>query len=357
MTNQSVTTLPQRNWGPRIQDLLLRDMRLIILENELLRVGVLAGKGTDIVELNYKPRDLDLAWLSAHGVQNPAALGSAYRDSLATFLDSYPGGWQEIFPNGGAPSVFDGAAYGQHDEVFALPWRVDIVEDTTESIAVRFTVRTHKVPCLIEKTMRLTSGVPQLRFEERLLNTGAVPVRAMWGHHITFGPPFLRPGCRIRLPDGVTGLPHETSIAPGGRRVANADHFAWPDATGEDGTSVDLSIIPERGTASEIVYISGFADHHGWYEIDDPDTRIGSRVEWDARQMPYLWYWQEFGATTGYPWYGRNYNIGLEPFSSYPTNGLAEAVANGSALTLEPGEARDFWLTMTILDPHDGGAA
>src|SRR5690349_22127041 len=74
------------------------------------------------------------------------------------------------------------------------------------------------------------------------------------------------------------------------------------------------------------------------------------RVEWDASVMPYVWFWQEFGRPTGYPWYGRHYNVGLEPFTSYPTNGLAEAVANGSALELPPRGQQDFWLTATVVD-------
>jgi hypothetical protein len=342
--------LVQRNWGTRIREYALHGMQLIVLENEALRVGVLAGKGADIVELNYKPRDLDFAWLTPNGVQNPGQSGAPYRDSLATFVEVYPGGWQEVFPNGGAPSSHDGATYGQHDEVFALPWDVDIVEDSETSVAVRFAVRTRKLPCTIEKTMRLDAGSAQLRIDERLLNTGAVPIRAMWGHHITFGPPFLRPGHQIRLPDGITVIPHEDAIAPGGRRVANAEPFMWPRATGDDGAELDLGVVPGPGVPSEIVYLTGFDRDRAWYEITDPSDGAGSRVEWDARQMPYLWYWQEFGATTGYPWYGQNYNIGLEPFSSYPTNGLAAAVDNDTALTLAPGAPRDFWLTMTVLD-------
>lgn len=340
----------QRNWGARVREYAWQGIPMVVLENELLRIGVLAGKGSDILELNYKPRDLDFAWLSPPGIPSPAAAASPYRDAVATFIETYPGGWQEVFPNGGAPSTWAGASYGQHDEVFALAWDVDILEDTAEEIAVRFTVHTRKVPCTIEKTLRLAARVPGFRVEERLSNTGAVPVRAMWGHHITFGPPFLRPGCRIRLPEGVQVLPHGEAIAPGGRRIANGDPFEWPNATSEDGSPLDLGIVPDRGAPSDIAYLTGFPDDRGWYEIEDPDTGVGSRIAWDTRQMPYLWYWQEFGATTGYPWYGRNYNIGLEPFSSYPTNGLAEAVENGTALTLDPGETRDYWLEMTVLD-------
>jgi hypothetical protein len=32
--------------------------------------------------------------------------------------------------------------------------------------------------------------------------------------------------------------------------------------------------------------------------------------------------WQEYWTSGFYPWYGRHCNIGLEPFSSFPTNEL-----------------------------------
>lgn len=341
---------PQRNWGCRIHDTQVQGIRTIVLENEVIRISVLAGKGTDLVEFNYKPHDLDFVWLAPGGIRNPVSMHSTSLDPLATFLDSYPGGWQEVFPNAGAPAVHAGAQYGQHGEVFALPWDVEIVDDSERSIAVRFTVRGHKVPCAITKTVRLNSGVPVLEIHETLTNESPVPVDVMWGHHITFGKPFLKPGHRITVPDPVIARPHAEDVGPNGRRVANNAAFVWPHGTGTDGKAVDFSAVPDPGTRSELFYISGFPGDTAWYEIVDPQSNIGMRVEWDSATMPYLWYWQEFGATSGYPWYGRNFNIGLEPSSSYPTNGLPDAVANGSALTLEPGVIRDFWLRARVVD-------
>jgi hypothetical protein len=78
-------------------------------------------------------------------------------------------------------------------------------------------------------------------------------------------------------------------------------------------------------------------------------------VEWDVWQMPYLWFWQEFGASSFYPWYGRNYNVGLEPFSSFPTNGIEVAVENGTALSIGPSETRRFSLRADVLEvAYDG---
>ena len=123
----------------------------------------------------------------------------------------------------------------------------------------------------------------------------------MWGHHIVFGPPFL-----------------------------------------SDATTADVPVELRR--ASSIDYLHG----HDSYTIHD--ARVGLRVSWDARTMPYLWVWQEHGGTTAYPWWGRLRTVGLEPFSSQPTDGLAEAVRNGTALRLAPRETRDFDLTATVLE-------
>lgn len=339
----------QRNWGARIHETALFGIPAVVLENEMLRVTFLSGKGTDLVEFNYKPRDLDFAWLTPEGVRNPAAMPTTAVDPVGEFIDTYAGGWQEIFPNGGEPATHGGATYGQHGEVYKLPWDVQIVEDSAEAVAVRFRVVGQKTPCVIEKTVRLRSGSTRLEFRERLTNESPVPFEAMWGQHITFGPPFLRPGCRIRVPDGLTVTPHAVATSDAGRQLGSADPFPWPQGADGAGTPIDLSIVPERGTLSEMLYLTGFPDATAWYQVEDDERDIGMRVEWDAHVFPILWYWLEFGASRGWPWWGRFYNIGLEPFSSLPSSGLADGVRSGTALTIAPYETIEFWFAAEII--------
>ncbi len=339
---------PQRNWGPRILEYRYKGMRAAFLENEKLRVGVLVDKGTDVIKFNYKPRDVDFVWLSAGGVRNPTSYLSTFPDPLATFLDYYPGGWQEVFPNGGIPSSYLGAQFGQHGELSNLPWDYRIVEDGEEAVAVRFSVRTQKTAFLLDKELRLHSGESRLYVEEALTNESDVPLHAMWGHHIAFGRPFLEEGCWIRLPSGATAVPHDEPNHRDGRRVRGGKNHAWPLAEGESGEEVDLSVLPERGTISEMLYLTNLSE--GRYEVENPRSDLGLRVIWDVEQMPYLWFWQEYGASGFYPWYGRHYNIGLEPFSSYPTSGLREAVDNGTALSLGACEERLFSLRVEVLE-------
>lgn len=337
----------RRNHGARITESTVDGMALVALENELLRVSVLAGKGADVIELLYKPLDLDLCWASPDPLANPARRPPSAHDDVATYLDWYPGGWQEVLPSGGPPSRQAGAAFGQHGEVHLVPWDHAIVTDEPGEVAVRFRVRLRRLPLLLERTMTLRSGEPRLRIEQRLVNESDVEQRAMWGQHVVFGPPFLEPGMEIRVPDGARALPHATAVGPTGRRIV-PEPFAWPHApsAGPGGGTLDLSIVPERGAPSEMLYLTGLTE--GWYEIGRPG-KPAFRLDWDARVLPHLWLWQELGASTGWPWHGRAYVVGLEPFSSHPTDGIAAAVENGTALRIAPREQLTLAWSATIL--------
>lgn len=345
----------QRNWGPRVHDIVWHGIPTVVMENELLRVSILAGKGTDVVELLYKPRDLDFAWLTPGGIRNPLAYLPSSPDAMP-FSEFYPGGWQEIFPHGGVPGASNGTTFGQHAEVYALPWDAEIVRDDEAGVSIRFTVFGHRTPVRLAKTIHLDAGSPGIRLEETLTNLSGQPVQAMWGHHITFGSPFMRPGMRLTVPDGLKLLAHPMADGVARRIDAGAD-LAWPVTPAADGSPLDLSVIPDRGTTSEMLYLTGFADETAWYHVEHPETGMGATVRWDATEMPYLWYWQEFGATTRYPWYGDAYVIGLEPFTSMPANAFPDAAENPTAFTLAPHEERSFWLTWEVTDGAKGGAA
>jgi hypothetical protein len=337
-----------RNWGARVHEVTLAGLRAVVLENELLRVTVLAGLGTDVIEFCYKRRDLDVTWLSPRALRDPREAAGAAADDVAAFLDRYRGGWQEVFPNGGAPSRYRGAALAQHGELAGLPWDAEITGDDPAGVEVTFTADTTRMPFRISKKMRLDAGVPALAISETVTNCSAVPLAAMWGQHLVFGPPFLAPGGRIRLPDGVRVIPHPEPINPPARRVRPGGPWRWPAVPAPDGGEVDLSVVPEWGAPSDIVYLTGFAD--GWYELTDPARAAGVRVEWDAATLPYLWLWTELGASRDYPWWGEARLLGLEPFSSYPTSGLAEAVANGTALTVPGGGEQRLSWQVKVLD-------
>lgn len=340
----------QRNWGARVHEFQRHGLDLVVLENELLRVGLLAGRGCDFVEFNYKPRDMDFVPLRRRAMAFPAVASAAIRHEAA-FLEMYSGGWQEVFPNGGAPSEYAGASFGQHDDVANLPWDYVIEEDSATRVAVRFEVRTRRMPFRLDRLVRLDSGSRQLEIQSRIGNESDLDLAAMWGHHIVLGTPFLDESCQILLPGQPAVIPHRTPIHPDGRRIHETQRFRWPYASGSDGRPIDLSRLPERGTPSDIAYITEL--DRGTYRAWSERAEVGIHVGWDLDVMPYLWLWQEPASTPGYPWWSSDYLIGLEPFSSYPTNGLAEAVSNGSALNVAGGTELQSMTRIEVIEDLD----
>jgi hypothetical protein len=92
----------------------------------------------------------------------------------------------------------------------------------------------------------------------------------------------------------------------------------------------------------------------GWYGITNTEIGVGFGVSYPVSHYKYLWYWQSLGGGTGYPWYGRTYNIGLEPFTSYTNEGLANAIENGSSLIVQAGQAVTSSLSAVAFESHKG---
>jgi hypothetical protein len=127
-----------------------------------------------------------------------------------------------------------------------------------------------------------------------------------------YNAPLLTPGTRLVLPAGVKALPVQDYYRH--PHLASVQS-AWPRVTASDGTTVDASIIPERGAPTRIAILSGLTE--GWYEVIHASGRA-DRVTWDARKLPFLWFYGEFGATSDAPYHRRFYTLALEPFSRNP---------------------------------------
>ena len=323
------------------------EVEVVEMQNDLLKLSILAGRGADLVEIIYKPKDFNLAWQSNTGwpvvktpVDHPA--------DVESFLDGYPGGWQSVFPNGGAPSEFNGIAFGQHDEVATLAWSYEVLVDDENELSIKFLTNTRKLKFTYEKTFTLQKGIASVFISERISNLTKETFKTMWGNHISFGEPFIDEFSTIDIGLEARVIPHEEAISSVGRRVNSNEEFAWPKAIGEDGTPIDFSKIPPRKTKSEILYLHNLKDSK--YSVISPTIGLTVQVTWDGKNFPYLWFWQEFGGANEYPWFGKHFNIGLEPFSSYPTNGLAQAVENGSALVFGPLEEKTSFIEYKVLE-------
>jgi hypothetical protein len=320
----------ERNFGCRLTEYVYRGLRTVALENEPLRISVLADKGADIFEFLYKPLDVDFMWRSPWGVRNPALFVPTTHTNVSAFLDFYEGGWQDCMPTGGNPCDYQGYPFGAHGETPTMPWQYRIMEDRPERVCVKFWVRTYRTPFYVEKELALEGSRPVLTVEERIVNEGGVPIHLMWGQHPALGAPFLDDSCVIDLPGAQV---HCTNLSPTTRFVPG--DYPWPLLPGKDGGTIDLRrVAGAEADTADTLFLDQLAD--GWYAVTNTRRQVGFGMAWPLEIFPALWFWQVYGGAYGPPWYGRTYNIALEPFSAVrPT--LVEAIADGSARVLEPG--------------------
>ena len=132
------------------------------------------------------------------------------------------------------------------------------------------------------------------------------------GQERRYNAPLLAAGTRLLLPGGVKVVPvvdyyHRPQLG----RAASA----WPHLRATDGSTVDASVIPERGAPTRVAILSGFTE--GWYQLAHTSGRA-DRVAWDARKLPYLFVHGEFGGTDEEPFHGRFYTLALQPMSRNP---------------------------------------
>ena len=322
-----------RNYGCRITEFSFMGYAAVALQNESLRVTVLAGKGADLIEFLYKPADMDFLWLSYPGLRPAGRPTGGAPDASASFLDNYPGGWQEILPNFGDPCMYNGASLGLHAEVSLLPWQYTILQDDPSCVSVRFSVRCVRTPFFLTRVMTLCPG-NALRLQETLVNESSETMDCTWGHHPALGGAFLDDTCQIHVPTCRVKTPDEY-VSPN-TRLEKSQDAAWPLLKARSGETVDLSSVPPPSQKShDMAYLYGF--EAGWYGVTSRSKNVGFGMAWDPSLFKYLWFWQVFRGWSGYPWYGKSYNMALEPCTSYPPS-LTEAVRAGTQLRLGPEE-------------------
>lgn len=323
-----------RKSGCRVTlDYTYRGMRVAYLENDLVRVGVLVDKGADVFELAYKPRDIDVLWHSPIPLRRPFAATCASPEGA--FHDYFYGGWQEVLPAAGwAEGPYLGAYQGLHGEVSLLPFEARILEDSPDRVTLELEVRLYRSPLHLLRRMSLRDDLAALFIEERLANEAPVEFAIMWGHHPSFGPPFLDETCLVRTK--ARGI-EVNAFHPSGLWEPG-ESYEFPLALNRrNGQLEDVTqVLPQSTGSADGICFTGLDE--GWFGVTNERLGLGVGMAWDAGLFRYLWMWQEYGGHDDFPWYGRTYNIALEPFTSWPPAGINTAISNGSARILAPNE-------------------
>lgn len=328
---------PISNSRPTVTDeYTYRGIDAAILENEFLSLLVLPGKGGDILEFRDKRADVNVLWQAHHNWEPPE---SRYvpSNSPGTWIDHYPGGWQLNLPLAGFTEDFGGVPYGVHGESALIPWNHRIARADDEAVTLELSVELVRYPFYIERELTLPADESRLHIEESVTNRSDVELEYIWQQHLTLGPPLLDPSARLDIP-AASGVVETYGPDHANARLESGAEFEWPQAPGTSGDPVDLSQIPSPD--SEIHDVAFATDlEAGWYALTNPAIDLGFGIEFPADPFECVWYWQPFGGDVRYPYFKRNYNVGLEPTTAWPAGDVPAAQReNGTIKTIGPGE-------------------
>jgi galactose mutarotase-like enzyme len=299
------------------------------MENDNLKLAVLPYKGADIAEFIHKPSGVQFLMRTPAGLQPPG------EQPPADFLDNYEGGWQELFPNVNDACEYRGRSIPTHGEVALLPWEFQILQDDTQASEIALAVRCQQTPFYLERRLRLLQGSLQLEIQEKVTNEADEPWSFVWGHHLTLGDQFIEDGCRLEVPAELM-ITLDQLYEPETARLAPGQSSLWPFAQGRNpGEEVDLRYIPGRQAHShDDIFLS--IPEYGVWSVTNPRLGLRFVLEWDASIFRWVTLWMPYGGADLPPLTGI-YGVGIEPWiSRFP---LAQADAQGQALSLQPGES------------------
>ena len=309
-----------------------RGIETIFLENSAMRVEVLSGKGGDITEIRDKRTDVNILFEVPFEWRVPSDGPVGAPDAVAAFEDHYPGGWQSILPNAGGPSSNMGATLAQHGESSIIPWQYSIREKPNE-ITVQLEASLTRYPFSLNRNISLRKDDPTLYVNETVTNEGNIPIQYSWLEHIALGKPLIGPDAEFEVDCGwVMADPDHDHC---NRRINPGASFDWPG----DEAGIDLQTFPGPNSKVFDLFVMGDVSQ-GKYTVRNPTIDLGVTVAYDNCLFEYLWYWGAFNGHDESPFFGRNYNVGLEPATSCPIiGGLDGAIENETANVLEAGES------------------
>ena len=311
----------------------------ISLRSDRVEVTVLSKKGADIVALRDLRSGVDVLFKTPWQLREPGLFGSA-SSSFERWIEAYPGGWQLLLPNGGDECTENGVTWGFHGEAALVPWRT--VDRAVDSAVLETRLMT--APLRVRREVAVAG--PVLRITETVANESPVDVEVMWSHHPAFGPPFLDSSC-------VLSAGCQTFLADDrapGTVVAAGTRHGWPVVTAADGTTVDLSRIPSPDEPRAILgYLCDFGS--GFCAVTSGRLGLGVGLRWPLQTFGHAWLWQEMRSTREWPWFRRAYVLAVEPASTIPGQGLANARAKGhSGVLIGAGSARTVVIEAVLFE-------
>ncbi|TBL80125.1 DUF4432 family protein [Paenibacillus thalictri] len=320
-----------------VRETTVAGIQVVELDNGLLSVSILVGKGADIYDIIYQPTNTDFLVKSKEGLRVFEGRNLA-ETRLKMYSELYPGGWQDCLPHRGR---YEDVEITQENGGIAatVPWQYELCRDDDGYAGIRCFVDLPEMPIHVEKTYMLKSGEAKLYIDERLQNRGGAPMRFTWTQHAAFGGSFLDEQVTIEVPPDCVAF-HARSYDRAFKSDLRRYEQPVDRVTLPDGSSRNLLQVPPK-TANESFFIVLKHVREPWVKLMSGRLRIGACLHWDLQIFPFIRYWSNHTKDL--------YTVGLEP-SNDAFAGFDDSLEHGTFQQLLPGERCDTKLVFEVLD-------
>lgn len=314
-----------------------RDDGTWVIHNDVISVTINPERGADILSVIWSATDEEIMW------RNPRATLAPRRGEIdmdaSSYFDNYPGGMQELFPNAGAPTTVHGAPLPFHGEALRRPWTVSVesrsdgVEVTCETVLTRY-------PFRMTKVFRLDDASSVLHFSSTVENLSTVKLPAHWGLHPAFNTSGVAASGTVYGPFAQVAAHPEVF----GERQHHEPATVFDALDVADGVG-GFALAPGDGATADLLYATVAS---GWFGLRSPATDLLVTMTWPGDLFPELWIWQECHAPGGYPWFGTEHIVAIEPHTTSPFGPLAEEAETPDVLWIDGEASRTAHFTLGI---------
>lgn len=296
-----------------------------------LRYKVVVDRGLDIADAHYNAHSL--AWISDVGVTAPST--RPYRG--IEWLHAFGGGLLTTcgLDHIGGPESDEHGERGLHSQYSGIPAIIESIIQPDPSVGrldMQITgVIKQSQPLGMQLTLRRTIssrlGDAAIRIDDEVINTGNTPAPHMLLYHMNLGWPLVDAGADICWNGPWTSRE--------GSEKAKIFKEGAPFQKGKP------PLADHVGSGEEAAFINIASDmddmcHCG---IHNPQLGIAMAITFKKTQLPWMTNWQHWGP--------REYVVGLEP-GTHPPIGQSQARREGSLITLQPNERRQYGITVRV---------
>jgi len=286
--------------------------RMLVLENEEMRVTILPEYGAKIFQLIVKKANRDLLYHNPR-VEIRAPVYGVNVDNW------WHGGIDECIPTG-QPCKYKGEEYPSLGEVWSLPWSYEIEKDTAQEASLHFARDAVIAPFRVERWVTLKANSSILEMRHKVTNVGYSHFEFLWGIHPGLA---ITPTSRIDIPSSKVLIDES---CPNNRLGANGSFYSWPNAKTSTGEMVDMRFVqPPESQTLDMHFATGF--NEGWLALTDTSTKVGFGFVFPKDVFKCIWLWLVYGGWRGL------YCAAIEAWTGYPGR-LDVAVKNGASASL-----------------------